>query len=49
MLVDSDAAAVWSSADLTGLSGSVSVLLIAFIGISLLFVARRYIRKSGVK
>jgi len=41
--------ALFTAADVTGLSTNVSTLLIAFIGISLLFVARRYIAKSGVK
>jgi len=44
-----DALAVWAAPDLAGLSTSTSALLVAFIGVSLLFVAYRYIRKAGVR
>jgi hypothetical protein len=44
-----DGAALWAAADITPLAGNVSTLLIGFIGIGLLFVGYRYIRKSGVK
>lgn len=40
---------VFSAVDLTGLSTNVSTILVGFIGVSLLFVAYRYIRKSGVR
>lgn len=39
---------IYAAVDITGLSTNVSTILIGFIGISLLFVAYRYIRKSGV-
>lgn len=34
---------------LDGLTGNTSTLLIAFIGVALLFVGYRYIRKAGVR
>jgi len=40
---------VFSAVDLTGLSTNVSTILVGFIGVALLFVAYRYIRKSGVR
>lgn len=41
--------AIYTAADLTGLSTSVSGILVAFVGVALLFVGYRYLRKSGVK
>ena len=41
--------ALFTAVDISGLSTNVSTLLIAFIGVSLLFVGYRYIRKSGVR
>ena len=42
-------AALFTAVDVSGLSSNVSTLLIAFIGVSLLFVGYRYIRKAGVR
>jgi len=42
-------AALFTAADIAGLSTNTSALLVAFIGVSLLFVAYRYIRKAGVR
>lgn len=40
---------VFLAADVSTLNSNVGTLLIAFIGISLLFVARRYLSKAGVR
>jgi len=40
---------LFTAVDITGLSTSTGAILVGFIGVSLLFVAYRYIRKSGVK
>ena len=37
------------AADVSSLSTNVTTLLIAFIGVGLIFTAYRYIRKSGVR
>ena len=42
-------AAIFTAADIAGLSTNVSTVLIAFVGVSLLFVAYRYLRKTGVR
>lgn len=42
-------AAIFTAADISGLATNVSTLLVGFVGISLLFVAARYLRKSGVR
>jgi len=41
--------AIFAAADITTLSTNVSTLLIAFVGVSLLFVGYRYLRKAGVR
>jgi uncharacterized membrane protein YeaQ/YmgE (transglycosylase-associated protein family) len=41
--------ALFTAVDISGLSTNVSTILVGFIGVSLLFVAYRYIRKSGVR
>jgi hypothetical protein len=41
--------ALFTAVDISTLSSNVSTILIGFIGIGLLFVGYRYIRKSGVK
>ncbi len=40
---------VFAAADISTLQTNVGTILIAFIGISLLFVARRYLSKAGVR
>lgn len=47
MLTDWDN--LWLAADIAGLATSTSGILVAFIGVSLLFVGYRYLRKAGVK
>lgn len=42
-------AALFTAVDVTGLATSVSAILVGFIGVNLLFVANRYIKKSGVR
>lgn len=42
-------AAIFTAADISGLSTNVSTVLVALVGVSLLFVAYRYLRKSGIK
>lgn len=44
-----DMAALFTAADVSTLSTNVSTMLVAFIGIGLIFTAYRYIRKSGVR
>lgn len=41
--------ALFTAVDISGLATNVSTLLIGFIGVGLLFVGARYIRKSGVR
>ncbi len=41
--------AIFAAADIAGLSTNVSTLLIGFVGVSLLFVGARYLRKAGVR
>lgn len=41
--------ALFTAADVSGLATNVSVILVALIGVSLLFMGARYIRKAGVK
>lgn len=40
---------LFTAADISPLATNVSTLLVAFIGVSLLFLGYRYIRKSGVR
>jgi hypothetical protein len=47
--VDPVPADLYAAANTAGLSTGVSVILIAFIGIGLLFAARRLIGKSGIR
>lgn len=41
--------AIFSAVDLTTLSGGVTTILVALIGVSLLFVGYRYVKKAGVR
>ena len=41
--------AIFTAADVSGLTTNVSTLLIAFVGVSLLFVAYRYLKKAGIR
>jgi len=41
--------AVFAAADISSLSTDTSGLIIALIGVSLLFVAWRYLKKAGIK
>ena len=41
--------ALFDAVDITGISGNVSAILLGFIGIGLLFLGVKYIRRSGVK
>lgn len=41
-------AAVFTAADTTTLLASCSALVVGFVGIGLVFLARKYLRKSGV-
>jgi len=38
--------ALFEAVDVTGVSGNVSTLLVAFIGINLLFLGYKYVKKS---
>ena len=40
---------IFTAADVSGLQSNVGTLLLAFVAISLLFVAVRYLRKAGVR
>lgn len=40
---------LFTAVDVSGLAGNVSTILIALVGVSLLFMGARYIRKAGVK
>lgn len=42
-------AALFTAADVSGLSTSSSAILVSLIGVALLFVAYRYIRKAGIR
>jgi hypothetical protein len=42
-------AALFTAADVGTLATNVSTLLIAFIGVGLIFTGYRYIRKSGIR
>jgi uncharacterized membrane protein len=42
-------AAIFTAADISGLSTSVSAVLVSLVGVALLFVAYRYLRKAGIK
>jgi len=42
-------AALFTAADITPLSTNVSTLLIGFIGVGLLFLGYRYVKKAGVR
>lgn len=41
--------ALFTAVDMSALSTNVTTILTGFIGVSLLFVASRYIKKSGVR
>jgi hypothetical protein len=41
--------ALFTAADVSGLSGNVTTLLVAFIGLGLLFTGMKYLKKSGIK
>ena len=41
--------ALFTAVDTTALATSVTAILVGFIVVNLLFVANRYIKKSGVK
>lgn len=41
--------ALFTAVDISTLSGNVSTLLIGFIGVGLLFLGWRYIKRSGVR
>lgn len=41
--------ALFTAVDISSLSTNVSSILVGFIGVSLLFVAYRYIRRTGVR
>ncbi|MGL1932722.1 MAG: hypothetical protein OCC45_13335 [Desulfotalea sp.] len=41
--------ALYAAVDISSLATNTSTILIGFIGISLLFVGARYIRKAGVR
>ena len=41
--------AVFAAADISSLSTDTSGLIIALVGVSLLFVAWRYLKKAGIK
>lgn len=40
---------VFTAADIAGLSTSVTALVVGFVTISLVFVARRYAGKAGIR
>jgi hypothetical protein len=40
---------LFTAVDTAGLATKVTAILVAFIGVNLLFVANRYIKKSGVR
>lgn len=44
-----DLEAVNAAVDISGLATSTSGILVALIGVALLFVAYRYIRKAGIR
>lgn len=39
-------AALFTAADVTGLSGNVSTMLIAFVGVTLLFTGYKYVKRG---
>lgn len=41
--------ALFTAADISPLATNVSTLLIGFIGVGLLFLGYRYIKKSGIR
>jgi len=41
--------ALFDAVDITGLSTNVSTILVGFIGVGLLFLGWRYIKRTGVK
>jgi len=41
--------AVFAAADISTLSTDVSAILVGLVGVSLLFVAYRYLRKAGIR
>jgi hypothetical protein len=42
-------APLFDAGAITGLSGNVTTLLVAFIGLGLLFTGMKYLKKSGIK
>ena len=40
---------IFAAADTTALAINVSLILIAFVGVNLLFLGARYLRKAGVR
>lgn len=42
-------AAIFTAADISTLSTSTSAIIVSLVGVSLLFLAHRYLRKAGVK
>jgi len=44
-----DLETVNAAVDVSGLATSTSAILVALIGVALLFVAYRYIRKAGIR
>lgn len=40
---------IFAAADITGLQTNVGTLLLGFVGVSLLFVGYRYLKKAGVR
>jgi hypothetical protein len=41
--------AIFQAADISTLSTDVSTVLVGLVGVSLLFVAYRYLRKAGIR
>lgn len=42
-------AALFTAADISGLATNVTTLLVAFIGVGLIYTGARYIKKSGIR
>jgi len=47
--LDTTIADIFTAANISGLNSNVGTLLIGFVGINLLFLGARYLRKSGVR
>ncbi len=45
-LLSADATAIFTATDVAGISSSVSAVLVAFVGIGLVFLAYRYSKKA---